>query len=284
MKLKLAILTAITMVAFAANSIFCRLALSETANDPLSFTLLRLASGAIVLLPLFIFGRKSGSLDFGIKSLGASLMLFSYALFFSLAYVQMTAGTGALIVFPAAQMTMLGYGTIKGAKLQLHEKLGVILALCGLIYLVLPGFDVPPLQASAMMLLSGVSWGAYSLLGKNTPNPVFATARNFVFTLPAVAILFFLFSFHLTSPGMLWAVLSGSLTSALGYVLWYVVLKDLDTTTAAVALLSSPAIAAFGGILFLNEKLSLRLIVASSFILGGLYLKVSPRTARPARD
>lgn len=187
----------------------------------------------------------------------------------------MTAGTGALIVFPAAQFTMLGYTMYCGTKLKSFEKLGVFVALSGLIYLVLPGFDVPPVQASILMLISGVSWGAYSLLGKNVANPSFSTAINFIFTVPLLLVLFIIYGIHLTSVGIIWAILSGTLTSALGYLLWYIVMKDLQTSTAAVALLSAPAIAAFGGILFLNEKLSLLLVVSRLLILGGLYIKIT---------
>ena len=200
-------------------------------------------------------------------------MLFSYALFFSLSYVKMTAGTGALIVFPAAQLTMLGYTVFRGVKLERMEKIGVVLALAGLVYLLLPGFDMPPTEASLMMFLSGASWGVYSLLGKNAANPFVSTSLNFIYTIPLVLILYVLYGMHLSPMGMLWAILSGSLSSALGYLLWYVVLKDLRTSTAAVALLSAPAIAAFGGIVFLGEHLSLRLGISSALILGGLYIK-----------
>ena len=275
MQLKLVLLTALTMMAFAANSIFCRLALTDHSNDPLSFTLLRLFSGAVILLPLVLRKHKNNKIQFTLVSALPALMLFSYALFFSLSYVQMTAGTGALIVFPAAQFTMLGYTVYCGTRLQRFEKLGVIVALSGLVYLVLPGFDVPPLHASILMLLAGVSWGVYSLLGKNVANPSLSTAINFVFTIPLVLFLFFIYGIHLTHMGLIWAILSGTLTSALGYLLWYIVIKDLQTSTAAVALLSAPAIAAFGGILFLNENLSLRLVVSSVLILGGLYIKIA---------
>lgn len=272
--MRLALLTTIAMVAFATNSIFCRLALSDHVNDPLSFAIIRLAAGAALLLALFLKDLKTNKISLSFKSALPSLMLFSYAMFFSFAYVQMTAGTGALIVFPAAQFTMLGFAVYSGTKLRLHEKLGVLVALAGLVYLLLPGFDVPPIQASVFMILSGVSWGAYSILGKSAANPFFATAKNFVFTIPVVLILFLIFGIHLTPSGYLWAILSGSLASGLGYILWYVVLKELETSTAAVVLLSAPAIAAFGGILFLNEHLSSRLVIASILILGGLYVKV----------
>jgi drug/metabolite transporter (DMT)-like permease len=274
MQKKLVLLTALTMIAFAANSIFCRLALADTNNDPLSFTIIRLFSGAVICLPYFFKARRNIKLQFNFMSLLPALMLFSYALFFSLSYVQMTAGTGALIVFPAAQFTMLGYSLYSGTRFQVLEKVGIFVALLGLIYLVLPGFDVPPVNASILMLFSGISWGAYSLLGKKVSNPSISTALNFVYTLPLVLILFLINGVHQTPMGILWAILSGALTSALGYLLWYIVIKDLKTSTAAVALLSAPAIAAFGGVIFLNENLSFRIIASSVLILGGLYIKI----------
>ncbi|AZZ36385.1 EamA family transporter [Bdellovibrio sp. qaytius] len=273
MRSRLILLTTLTMIAFATNSIFCRLALTDRANDPLSFTIVRLASGAAILLIIFLKGFSKTKDLLSVKSAMPALMLFSYAMFFSFAYVQMKAGTGALIVFPTVQFVMLGYALYKGTKLQLHEKIGVLVALAGLVYLLLPGFDMPPLQASIFMMLSGVSWGVYSILGKSMDDPIFATAKNFIFTIPLVLILFLIFGVHLTPHGFLWAILSGSLTSGLGYLAWYIVLKQLDTSTAAVVHLSAPAIAAFGGILFLGEALTLRLVIASVLILGGLYIK-----------
>lgn len=274
MNIRIALLTSLTMVAFAANSIFCRLALSDRANDPISFTILRLLAGAAMLLPLLIKAFRNKKLQINKMTFLPALMLFSYALFFSLSYVRMTASTGALIVFPAAQMTMLGYSMYSGTRLSAFEKLGVLMALAGLVYLVLPGFDVPPVQASILMALSGVSWGIYSILGKKATDPATATAMNFAFTLPLILVLYLAFDLKLTAMGATWAILSGALTSALGYVLWYIVLKSLRTSTAAVAMLSSPVIAAFGGILLLNEKASLRLFMATALILGGLYIKI----------
>jgi drug/metabolite transporter (DMT)-like permease len=274
MQQRLFLLTTLTMIAFAANSIFCRLALTDNANDPLSFTLIRLASGAVILLPFVLKSHREIKLQLNLMFILPALMLFSYALFFSLSYVQMTAGTGALIAFPAAQFTMLGYAMYSGTRLQFLEKLGVVVALSGLVYLVLPGFDVPPVKASILMLLAGISWGVYSVLGKKVSSPSLSTAINFALNIPLVLVLFLIFGIHQTPMGILWAILSGALTSALGYLLWYIVLKDLKTSTAAVALLSAPAIAASGGILFLNEKLSLRLVVSSLLILGGLYIKI----------
>jgi drug/metabolite transporter (DMT)-like permease len=156
MQMRLVLLTSITMVAFATNSIFCRLALTDRTNDPLSFTIVRLGAGAMILLFLFLKGLKTNQSPLSFKSVLPALMLFSYAIFFSFSYVQMSAGTGALIVFPTVQFTMLGYALYKGTRLELHEKIGVVVALAGLVYLLLPGFDMPPLEASLLMVGSGI--------------------------------------------------------------------------------------------------------------------------------
>jgi drug/metabolite transporter (DMT)-like permease len=268
--MKIAFLTALTMVAFAANSIFCRLALVDPANDPISFTILRLFSGAVIL-SLFMFRAKP---NLSIKRLSAPLMLFSYALFFSLSYVNIDAGTGALILFASVQLTMMAVSLARGERMSQQETMGAIMALGGFIYLVLPGVNTPPLMAAGLMMASGISWGVYSLLGKGNKNPIAATAQNFVFTLPVIGVLFFIFPFQMSESGMMWAVLSGALTSGMGYVLWYVVLRDLATSTAAVVQLSVPAIAAFAGVIFLGESVHSRLLTASALIIGGIYLKV----------
>jgi len=204
----------------------------------------------------------------------APARLFSYALFFSLSYVQIDAGTGALILFASVQLTMMTAAFLQGQTLNGQEKIGVMLAVSGFVYLLLPGINMPPPMSAALMAVSGVSWGLYSLLGQGATNPILATSRNFVFTIPLVVLLILIFSIRLTSQGMMWAILSGALTSGLGYVLWYVVLKDLIISTAAIVQLSVPALAAFGGIIFLGEDIYLRLIIASFLIFGGIIIKV----------
>ena len=271
---KLLLLTTLTMVAFAANSIFCRLALVDPANDPLSFTLIRLLAGAVVLSFIFFKRQNPEPLKINAKSLFAPAMLFSYALFFSLSYVQIDAGTGALILFASVQLTMMAAAYLKGQSLSRQEKVGVAIAISGFVYLLLPGIDMPPPLPAALMAVSGISWGLYSLLGQGAPNPILSTAKNFVLILPLVTLLVLIFSVSLTPKGMMWAILSGGLTSGIGYVLWYMVLKDLITSTAAVVQLSVSAIAAFGGVLFLGESIQIRLIVASILIFGGIFIKV----------
>lgn len=274
MNLKPIILTAITMVAFAANSILCRLALVDVQNSPMSFTLVRLFSGSTVLFYFLFKFKKDGSSRSRERKFLAPLFLFSYALFFSLSYVQMKAGTGALILFGSVQLTMIIASLIKKQKMSGWQFFGVLLAFVGFINLLLPGIQMPPLSAAILMVIAGVSWGLYSLAGKGSSNPIFDTAQNFVFTLPIVILLVIFFPLNLTAQGWTLAILSGAITSGFGYVLWYIVLKDLVTTTAAIVQLSVPAIATFGGILFLGESLFLRLIISSLLIFCGIMIKV----------
>lgn len=271
---KLILLTCLTMISFAANSVFCRLALTDQTNDPISFTLIRLFSGAFILSFFFVKNFKSGPFTFNIKMFLAPAMLFSYALFFSLSYVQIGAGMGALILFASVQLTMMTVALFRGQKLNLVEKIGFSLAAIGFVYLLWPGLHVPPFFPAAMMVLSGISWGAYSLLGQGTADPIMATARNFLFTVPLIIATIFLNPIDLTERGLILALLSGLLTSGLGYVIWYIVLKELQTSTAAIIQLSVPVIAALGGVSFLGEILSLRLGVASVLIFLGIALKV----------
>lgn len=275
---RIPLFTALTMIAFAANSILCRLALLNPENDAVSFTLLRLFSGAMMLMGYYFKQRGAEQVRIGIMgTVFPPLMLFSYALFFSLSYVSIGAGTGALILFSSVQFTMMTASFLRGHRMKRMESVGIGIAVCGLIYLLLPGLHMPPLFSAAMMALSGISWGFYSLLGQKASRPMLATARNFVFTLPLIIILAIFHPIQLSESGMGYAILSGAITSALGYILWYVILKQLSTSTAAVAQLSVPAIASFFGVLFLGEQLPARLVIASVLILGGILLKIRAR-------
>lgn len=271
-----AALTLFTMCAFAANSLFCRLALRDSENHPLSFTAVRLASGALVLCFLLFKNEAKPYLKPAKASLLAPLLLASYAVFFSLSYVHIPAGAGALILFACVQLTMMTVAVIKGAKLKTQEKAGFALAGAGLVYLLLPQVDMPPLASALLMAVAGISWGFYSLAGQGIQHPTIATARNFVFTLPVVVLLLLISDFQLSQSGAVFAVLSGAVTSGAGYVLWYTVLKKISTSTAAIVQLSVPALAAVGGIIFLGEPVKLRLVIASALIIGGIYLKVRP--------
>lgn len=273
MAIKLTIMTALAMLAFAANSVLCRMALSDVNNDAISFTLMRLLSGAVILFIFVINARHNLVKGFTLQTMSASVSLFLYALFFSLAYIDIDAGSGALILFASVQFTMMIAAFIRGERLIVSELIGIILALTGFIYLLLPGASVPSLIPALLMMLSGIAWGAYCLLGQDTTDPIQSTARNFVLCLPLVVILLLVLPFALTNRGMLLAVLSGALTSGLGYVLWYVVLRQITTSTAAIVQLSVPMIAMFGGVLLLDESLATQLVIASTLILGGIYIK-----------
>ncbi len=262
------------MLAFAANSVLCRLALSDSSNDPVSFTILRLLSGAVVLSLFFIKSKKPHKLNLDSKAILAPILLLSYALFFSLSYVQISAGLGALILFSAVQITMILFSLFKGQKLTKREGLGFLIAGAGFIYLVSPGLHRPPPISSAFMGLAGVSWGIYSLLGQNTSDPTFSTSRNFILTVPILLLILFFHPLTLNTNAYKLAMLSGVFSSGLGYVLWYWVLKYLRTSTAAIIQLSVPVIAAVNGILFLGEPMSLRLVISSFFIFGGILLKI----------
>lgn len=262
------------MAAFAANSILCRLALVNSQNTPVSFTIVRLAAGAMALSVFFIKYRKVETLEMNFRTLLGPAMLFSYALFFSLAYVQISAGAGALILFASVQITMMVAAILKKQIPDGRQKVGFGLAFFGLVYLLLPGLNAPPIHAALLMAIAGISWGLYSLNGQDARNSILATSRNFVLTLPLLIVLTTIFPIQLTSEGWKLAILSGALTSGLGYVLWYTVLKDLVTSSAAIVQLSVPAIAAFGGVLFLGESVHLRLVIASVLIIGGIIIKI----------
>ncbi len=220
------------------------------------FTTIRLLSGIIILLPVIIMGQKKNSstsdicLKVNLNNFSPALFLFSYALFFSLAYIQLGAAIGALILFASVQITMIGVSIYKGNRLTFFEWLGFVLAFAGLVYLLLPGLSAPPLLGASMMILSGISWGGYSLLGKDQKNPVFSTARNFLFCLPG-CLLLIIFSLtnsetvgfeSLNSNGIMLAILSGAIASGLGYVLWYLTLRKITVTVASIAQLSVPII------------------------------------------
>ncbi|MFB3063168.1 MAG: DMT family transporter [Gammaproteobacteria bacterium] len=263
------------MLAFAANSVLCRMALGVEAIDAISFTSIRLLSGATTLLVIVLASAKKDRLRSG-GSWMSSAMLFLYALPFSLAYISLDAGTGALILFAAVQITMVGTALLFGDRPHPMEWIGLTLALLGLIYLLLPGLSAPPLGAAAMMFLAGVCWGIYSLRGRKASNPLVDTASNFLRCVPAALAVSLLFAdeIWLSSKGVVLAITSGALASGLGYVIWYSALRGMSATRAATVQLSVPVIAALGGILFLAESLTIRLTLSSALILGGIGLAI----------
>ncbi|HEV2333799.1 MAG TPA: DMT family transporter [Gammaproteobacteria bacterium] len=273
------LLTAAAMMAFAANSLLCRLALRSGAIDPASFTSLRLLSGAVTLwLLLRARGSRWRRAGDG-YSAGA---LFVYAIAFSFAYVSLPVGVGALLLFGAVQASMLIVGLAVGERLGAAQTLGLAAAVAGLVYLVWPGLAAPAPLGTGLMLLAGVAWGVYSLRGRGVSDPAAATAGNFILATPLalVADLLFLRGAHMAVPGLLCAVASGALTSGLGYVVWYAALKDLGAVRAAIVQLSVPVIAAFGGVMFLAESVTSRLLIASCAILGGVALAILGRRRR----
>ena len=272
------VFTSFSLVAFAANSVFCRLALSEAVIDAAGFTTIRLASGAVTLfLITAIFTKKSQTETHG--GWLSAAMLFLYAITFSFAYIRLSTGTGALILFGSVQTTMMVSAMRSGEKPHLLAWLGLFLALIGLVYLVLPGLSTPSPKGFALMAIAGIAWGIYSILGRGTVNPILDTTHNFIRSLPFVVLVCLLSyrSIHLSAEGIILAVLSGSLTSGLGYVGWYIALRGLTVTRAATVQLSVPVVAALGGVVFLSESISLRLLLAAIMILGGVGLSMVGR-------
>ncbi|MEX1669813.1 DMT family transporter [Zhongshania guokunii] len=269
--LRLTVLTLMTMLAFAANSLLCREALAAGHIDPSSFTLVRIVSGSLVLGILLLFKFRRYTLG---GSWLAAAALFGYAAAFSFAYVSLSAGTGALLLFGAVQATMIGYGLWRGERLSRLQIIGGIAATGGLIWLMLPGIDTPPLLGALIMISAGVCWGVYSLMGRRTSEPSIATAGNFIRAIPFAVIMHLLMgnSQQVTNLGLAYAVASGALASGLGYALWYAVLPALPASRAAMIQLSVPILAAIGGMLFLNEAVTLRFGLASLAVLGGIAL------------
>jgi drug/metabolite transporter (DMT)-like permease len=280
--MRLFFITAFTLLAFAANSLLTRMALDSDVIDPVSFTALRLSSGALMLLPLARLLSASRSLPAAKGSWGSGVALFAYAAAFSLAYVSLSTGMGALLLLGAVQVTMLTAALKSGDRLGVAQWLGTVTAVVGLVYLVLPGLTAPDPLGAALMTTAGIAWGVYSLRGRGAPAPVAMTAGNFMRATPLALVLTIaaLSSLHLELFGILLALTSGMVTSGLGYVLWYNALKALTTTQASLVQLLVPVLAAFGGVLFLAEQISLRLIIASLLILGGVSLAIVRRRPR----
>lgn len=272
---RLSLLTCLAMVAFASNSILCRLALTETGIDAASFTMLRLLSGTLVLSVLLSLQGPPEKFQ---GTWLSALALFAYAALFSYAYIDLAAGTGTLILFGAVQASMIGFGLFKGEQLSLLQWIGLGVALAGLVGLVLPGITAPPLLPAILMAGAGVAWGVYSIRGKSNADPVLASAGNFLLSIPlALCLVAFASLSHglnIDLAGSGYALASGSLASAVGYLIWYWVLPELSATNAATVQLSVPVIAAIGGFLLLSESLSLRLVLASIAILGGIALVI----------
>ena len=266
-------LTSLAMLAFASNSLLCRIALKHTSIDAASFTSIRLVSGAVML---WLVVRITRGTQTGIGNWRSAFALFAYAAGFSFAYVNLPAATGALLLFGAVQATMISHGIWAGERFQRLQLVGLVLALGGLVGLLLPGLSAPPLPGSLLMLGAGIAWGIYSLRGKGTGDPTKVTAGNFLRAVPISAAFSIMMYDHasLDGAGFWYAVSSGALASGIGYAIWYTAMPALKSTNAATVQLSVPVIAALGGILFLGESVTLRLVLASIAILGGIALVI----------
>ena len=284
--LKTTLYTMIALIAFAANSLFCRIALTENHIDPWNFTVIRLLSAAgclgiiMVVLPYFLKYRNTTCHQTmnssHLKDKGSwlsSLCLFIYALCFSLAYVALDTGTGALILFSAVQLTMMVWGIYNKERLSNLQWLAFSVAVGGFIYLMLPSAALPSSWGAVLMVISGVAWGIYSIRGKACLSPLHATGFNFLRSLVAVPILLLLgFSAlkNMSTDGVLLACASGAIASAMGYSMWYMAMPLLKNTHAAVVQLCVPVLAALAGVIFLSEPLTVRFMVTSTVILGAV--------------
>jgi drug/metabolite transporter (DMT)-like permease len=272
--------TIFALTAFAFNSILCRMALGKDEIDAAGFTAVRLFAGALTLALISVSMGKTQSV-WKAGHWSSAFFLFAYAICFSFAYLGLTTGTGALILFGSVQMTMIAAAIIRDERPGVLELLGIVVAFAGLVYLVLPGLSSPPLLNSLLMAAAGAAWGFYTLRGKGSSDPLAETTGNFVRSIPMVLIaaLPFLSGLHLSYRGTVLATLSGALASGVGYSVWYAALKYHTATRAAVLQLAVPVIAAIGGILILSESASFRLAVASALILGGISIAILGKSA-----
>ncbi|RBP49698.1 DMT family transporter [Arenicella xantha] len=281
--MKTGFLSLIALLAFAGNSVLCRLALLQGAIDPTGFTVIRLLSGMVVLMLILAINRgQAAESSASTGSWLAALSLFVYAAGFSFAYQSLDTATGALILFGVVQIAMVGSSVLSGHRPSSIQWLGLTIAIVGLLYLLLPDSNRPSLFGASLMAVAGVAWAVYSLLGQGSVNPVRTTAYNFLKALPFALLLLLLTwdTLQLSSNGVWLAIASGALTSGLGYAVWYAALRSLSTLNAAVVQLSVPIIAALGGLMFSHESISLRLAVATCLVLMGILLVMFPRMRR----
>ncbi|MCZ6674545.1 MAG: DMT family transporter [Verrucomicrobia bacterium] len=271
--------TALALTAFAANSVLCRLALGNATIDASGFTIMRLLSGAITLLIIIQFAGSKSSEPTSKGSWWGGAMLFIYAITFSFAYLRLETGTGALILFGWTQITIILVSLVSGNRLHITEWLGVIISFLGFVYLVLPNVATPSLPGFFLMTLAGIAWGLYTLNGRGSKNPLMDTGFNFLRTVPMVLVVGVV-SFrllHFSTEGIILACLSGGIASGIGYTIWYIALRGLSATQAGVVQLLVPVIAALGGVVFVFEYITLRLTIASTLILGGIFTVILGR-------
>ncbi|MGA8884726.1 MAG: DMT family transporter [Acinetobacter sp.] len=271
----------IAMLAFAANSVLCRLALAGQQIDAMSFSLLRVCSGAAVLFVLYMFSASKAEIEWSVKN---GFFLALYIVAFSLAYLHIDAGVGALLLFGTVQLSMVGYGLRHGEKINLRRGAGLVIAISGILILLLPGASAPNLVYAAMMVLSGIGWAMYSIAGKNMHNPLASTLANFVMAVPFVLLVYLVFysQSFIKPQGVLLALLSGGLASSGAYVLWYAIVKRIDRVTASSVQLSVPCLAILGGALFIGEALSWRIIISVAIVLAGITLVIGAKPSQQA--
>jgi drug/metabolite transporter (DMT)-like permease len=271
--LRIVTVTSLALLAFAGNSLLCRLALKLTNLDAASFTSIRLMAGAATLWFIVQTTRHGQE---GKGNWISAAALFVYAAGFSFAYTLLNTATGALLLFGAVQATMIGYGTWAGERLRPAQAAGLALAVIGLVALLFPGLSAPPLKASFLMICAGIAWALYSLRGRGTGDPTKVTAGNFLRAVPMAIALSLLMrqNFAYDTTGLCYAIASGAVTSGIGYAIWYTAIPSLKATNAATLQLSVPVLAAIGGVIFLGEHLTLRVVGASLAILGGIALVI----------
>ena len=277
--IRIVVTTILALIAFAANSVLCKMALGAKTIDASGFTIIRMLSGILVLMMIFAATKQrsaKASTNTPKGSWSAGIYLFIYALAFSFAYVSLDTGVGALILFTAVQVTMILTGLFKGHRFSRFEWLGLATAFSGFIYLILPSVSSPSLVGFVLMIAAGMAWAGYTFAGQGTKNPIADTAFNFLRTLPLVLALFVvsLPYIEVSVNGAILAILSGGVASGVGYAIWYSALRGLSTIQAAIVQLLVPIIAAIGGILFSNEVVSVRLIIATGVILGGISMVI----------
>ncbi len=285
--IKIIACTIFALLAFAGNSVLCRLALDANTIDAASFTSIRLLSGIIILIIAVTLSKQpiqkpqitNQNETHSKGSWLSASMLFIYAVTFSYGYISLDTGTGALILFGAVQITMIIVSMISGNRLHFSEWIGLLLAFSGFVFLIVPSLSTPSLTGFILMTASGIAWGAYTLAGRHSTQPLVDTAYNFLRTTPFIVLLliFTLQDYNITPEGVLLAALSGALASGIGYAVWYIALGGLSVTQAAVVQLFVPIVAALGGVIFTNELITLRLIQSSALVLGGILIVILGR-------
>ena len=274
-------ITFMALIAFSANSVLCRMALKETTIDASGFTVVRLLSAVLMLFILFRIksNQTSEKMASSSGSWTTATMLFIYAIALSFAYISLDTGIGALVLFGAVQLTMITAHLMAGNSLRRAEWLGVSISFAGLAYLIYPTITTPSIIGFILMGISGVAWGLYTLAGRGSVTPLADTKANFNYTIPFFLILTLVMYPWLNLPldGVILAVLSGAFASAIGYTLWYIALADLSATEAAVVQLSVPILASFGGVIWISEPITLRLIISCILVLGGIFIVITAK-------